>query len=140
MNTDPILIFVIIATAAVGVWMLNRITRDDLDEAGVHLDDHNSLDLSKVYKAPIGFEPHGSRDTFVPTVVDSMSTDDFIESLRQSIEDGPWLGNARMYAQMKRAHDMLVDARSIMDEVLPCGHNEEVIDSITNWLIRGHQD
>lgn len=115
-------------------------TKEDLEEAGVHIDDHNSLDLAKIYRDPMGFEPHGARDTFVPAEVDTMSTDEFIESFRQSVEDGIWLGNSRMHRQAKRALSMLIEARDIMDDISGIDDELSVSNRANNWLVRGHQD
>lgn len=139
-------IAIICAIVIVGsiVLYLRLVTKEDLEEAGVHIDDHNSLDLSKIYRDPMGFEPHGARDTFVPAKVDTMSTDEFIESFRQSVEDGIWLGNSRMHRQAKRALAMLIEARDLMDQCLdglPCDmDNEDLVNKVSNWLVRGHQD
>lgn len=115
-------------------------TKEDLEEAGVHIDDHNSLDLAKIYRDPMGFEPHGARDTFVPAEVDTMSTDEFIESFRQAVEDGIWLGNSRMHRQAKRALSMLIEARDIMDDISGIDDELSVSNRANNWLVRGHQD
>lgn len=137
---DYILASLVILIPGVIIALALLCTKEDLEEAGVHIDDHNSLDLAKVYRDPIGFEPHGSRDTFVPTEVDTMSTDEFIEDLDRRV-NSDFMGvmpNDRV--RMKRALAMLIDARDILDSIEPCGHNDELCNKASNWLVRGHQD
>lgn len=141
---DYILFALVLSAVAVVIALALTFTKEDCDAAGVHIDDHNSLDLSKVYAEPMGFEPHGVRDPFPLDEVDAMSTDEFIEALRHSVVDGVWLGNYRMHQQVRRAAGMLVHAREIMDECLdglPSDiGNEELVNKVSNWLVRGHQD
>ena len=119
-------------------------TKEDYDDAGVHVDDHNSLDLAKIYRDPIGFEPHGSRDTFVPNELDTMSTDEFIADLhaRANTDFMGVMPNDRV--RMKRALTMLVGACELLDQCvdrLPCDiDNEDLVNKVANWLVRGHQD
>jgi len=137
---DYILASLVILIPGVIIALALLCTKEDLDEAGVHIDDHNSLDLAKIYRDPMGFEPHGARDTFVPAEVDTMSTDEFIESFRQAVEDGIWLGNSRMHRQAKRALSMLIEARDIMDDISGIDDELTVSNRASNWLVRGHQD
>lgn len=132
-----VLLAIAAGVAIYGIFGLIFGNSEDLKSAGVY---RGKLDLSEVYRDPIGFEPHGSRDTFVPTEVDRMSTDDFIEALRHSVEDGIWLGNSRMHQQMKRAYSMLVEAREIMDDISIIDDELSVSHRAENWLVRGHQD
>lgn len=132
-----LLLAIAAAFAFYGIYSLVFSTREDLESAGVY---RGKLGVSEVYRDPIGFEPHGSRDTFVPTEVDRMSTDDFIEALRHSVEDGIWLGNSRMHQQMKRAYSMLVEAREIMDDISIIDDELSVSHRAENWLVRGNQD
>jgi hypothetical protein len=141
---DYIVLALILSIVGAVIALVLLCTKEDYDDAGVHVDDHNSIDLAKIYRDPIGFEPHGARDTFVPTEVDTMSTDEFIESFRQTVEGEVWPGNTRTQRQAMRALAMLIEARGIMDECLdglPCDiDNEDLVNKVSNWLVRGHQD
>jgi hypothetical protein len=113
-------------------------TKEDYDDAGVHVDDHNSLDLAKIYRDPIGFEPHGARDTFVPNEVDTMSTDEFIADLDRRV-NSDFMGVTQR-ACMRRALAMLIEARDIMDDISGIDDELSVSNRANNWLVRGHQD
>ena len=135
---DYIVLALILSIVGAVIALVLLCTKEDYDDAGVHIDDHNSLDLAKIYRDPIGFEPHGARDTFVPTEVDTMSTDEFIEDLDRRIKSD-FMGVAHR-ACMKRALSMLIEARDIMDSIDSWSNNKELFDKSCNWLVRGHQD
>lgn len=141
---DYIVLALILSIVGAVIALVLLCTKEDYDDAGVHVDDHNSIDLAKIYRDPIGFEPHGARDTFVPTEVDTMSTDEFIADLdaRANTDFMGVMPNDRV--RMKRALAMLIEARGIMDECLdglPCDiDNEDLVNKVSNWLVRGHQD
>jgi hypothetical protein len=137
--------FAVVIALITGVLVLIHIfaSKDDLKSAGVHTDQSAPINLVDIYKEPFGFEPHGSRGTFVPPPMKpgDMSTDQFIHHLVEVIESEvpPTLDD--MKRDIGRALSMLVNARDIIDDIEPCGHIDEDFENrINNWLIRGHQD
>jgi hypothetical protein len=134
-----VLLAIAAGVAIYGIFGLVFGSSEDLKSAGVY---RGKLDLSEVYRDPIGFEPHGSRDTFVPTEVDTMSSDEFIADLERRVNTD-FMGVAQR-ACMKRALTMLVGACELLDQCvdrLPCDiDNEDLVNKVSNWLVRGHQD
>lgn len=137
-----IALIVIIPAVIIGCTLL--FTKEDYDDAGVHLgNDPVPLDLARIYRDPIGFEPAHVRDTFVPSHIDTMSTDEFLGHLLDLIEgDGvPTWEDIR--DSLERSRQMLVGARDIMDDCLVEIDDDSesgINDRIGNWLVRGHQD
>jgi len=127
-------------------------TEEDYDAAGIHLgNDPVPMDLAKIYKDPMGFEPHGSRDTFVPPPMKpgDLSTDAFIHSLADIVSSRSYPLPAQAHEIFDRALAMLVNARDLLDscyEIIPdpidadCDNIDDIHNRISNWLVRGHQD
>jgi hypothetical protein len=113
----------------------------DHEDAGVHLDPSTPpVDLSKVYKEPLGFQPHGSRDTLIPSPSSHpMSTDDFIYHLGDVINNEAPITLDELNRDMAHVLGMLVDAREILDEILdlPRDLPEDLQNRVSNWLVKG---
>lgn len=137
---DYIVLALILSIVGAVIALVLLCTKEDYDDAGVHVDDHNSLDLAKIYRDPIGFEPHGARDTFVPTEVETMPTDEFIADLHCRVNTDFMGVMPNDLARMKRALAMLIEARDIMDDISGIDDELSVSNRANNWLVRGHQN
>ena len=141
---DYIYIALIVIIPAVIIGCALLFTKEDYDDAGVHLgNDPVPLDLARIYRDPIGFEPAHVRDTFVPKPTEILTTDAFIGHMLDIIEgDGvPTWDDIR--DTLDRARRMITDARDIMDDCLEEIDDDSesgINDRIGNWLVRGHQD
>jgi|688.fasta_scaffold1340821_2 hypothetical protein len=128
----------IFGSLAVFMLTIAWIMWQDHKDAGVHLDPSTPpVDLSKVYKEPLGFQPHGSRDTFVPRRMHSMSTDDFIYHLGDVINNEAPITLDDLNRDMEHVLAMLVDAREILDDVLMQDLPDELWNRVSNWLVKG---